>query len=223
MSLGLSAFGFGQEKAPPATLWGMTGSSHTTVAGRELSGFCDAAVQWLPDGNAACYAVTKAPTEKERYLYLLVLKTGLARPGGKLGLRGEARNKGKIQNDRFEIELLDKARRVPIAYRFQTDPKTNAVQSEESLVIGNLKPKPKDPRVILVDLTGKEPTYQAVNVAFPATVPPLADADGKPLSAEHCARLLSQAVGELEDKSPTVKAFLAQKPAAAKLKASGTE
>jgi hypothetical protein len=212
IGLGSAGGGFGQEKTEPAPPFGMTGSAQTMVRERELSGFCDAAVQWLPHGNAVCYAITKSPKEKERYLYLLVIKTGLTKPGGTLGLRGEARSKGKQQDNRFEIKLLDEARRIPIAYRFQTDPKTKAVVSEESLTIGNLKPKPNDRRVILIDLTGKEPSYQAVEVAFPATVPPLADAEGKAPSAEERARILSQAIGELEEKSPTVKTFLARKP-----------
>jgi hypothetical protein len=205
---------FGQEKATPPSLVAMTGKFHTNGTGDDFSGYCDAAVQWLPDGNAACYAITKSPKEKERYLYLLVIKTGLGKPGGgvRIDTLDEVKGAENVQHDQFEIELLDRARRVKIAYRFKTDPKTFAVQSEESLVIGDLAPKPEDPRVILVDLTGEKASYKAVKVAFPEAVPQLVDRAGKQPGAEDRARVLSEAIRELEEKSPAVKEFLAKKP-----------
>jgi hypothetical protein len=202
----------GQEKFPPASLMGMTGAFHVTVSGNDISGFCDAAVQWLPDGNAACYAITKSPKEKERYLYLLLIKTGLTKPGGGVRIIAESMNSDNVQNDQFEIELIDKARRVRIAYRFKTDPTTFAVQSDNALIIGDLMPKPDDPRVILIDLTAPTPFYEAVKTPFPDAVPELADREGKQRSVEDRVRVMSQAIQELKEESATVKEFLAQKP-----------
>jgi len=212
----VAAPSFGQEKAAPSALVGVTGKFRATVTGGDVSGFCDAAVLWLPDGNAVCYAITKAPKEKERYLYLLVIRTGLSKPGGGLGMSFETESAENVQHDRFEIKLLDNARRVKIAYRFKTDPKTFAVHSEESLVIGDLTPKPEGPRVILIDLMGNKPSYKAVKTAFPDPVPELADRQGKQLSIEERVRVLSRAIRELEENSPTVKGFLAPKPKGAK-------
>jgi hypothetical protein len=202
---------FAQEKPTTPVLTGAIGSFHSTGADREISGYCNAAAQWLPDGNAVCYAITKSPKEKEKYLYFMVIKTGKALPGGGVRMEGESKGVENIKDDRWELELLDKARRVKIAYRFKTDAKTNAVLSEESLAIGDLTLKPEDPHVVLVDLTGEKPSYKAVKVAFPDAVPELADFEAKRADAEARARVLSQAFRELEKKSPEVKEFLATK------------
>ncbi len=211
LATGLAASCFAQEKPTAPVLTGAVGSFHSTGAGGEISGYCNAAAQWLPDGNAVCYAITKSPREKEKYLYFMVIKTGKAQPGGGVRMEGEAKGVENVKNDRWELELLDKARRVKIAYRFKTDSKTNAVLSDESLVIGDLTLKPEDPRVVLVDLTGEKPSYKAVKVAFPDAVPELADFEGKRADAESRARVLSQAFRDLEKNSPEVKEFLAAK------------
>jgi hypothetical protein len=208
-SLAASCLAQGKPTAPVLT--GALGSFHSTGAGGEISGFCNAAAQWLPDGNAVCYAITKSPKEKEKYLYFMVIKTGAAQPGGGVRMEGEAKGTENVKDDRWELELLDKARRVKISYRFKTDAKTNAILSEESLVIGDLKLKPEDPRVVLVDLTGEKPSYKAVKVALPDAVPELADFEAKRADAESRARVLSQAIRDLEKKSPEVKEFLATK------------
>jgi hypothetical protein len=185
-------------KADPPHL-GVIGAYRRTTVGDDSFGYCHGVVVFDKGVPVACFGVNKRPKDKGKYLYLLLFKAPAVPLAGQ-GVKGSASSKGDDADDALRITLGKKV--IDLAYKYTADEKTHALTSE-TITVGKTPIKKGDPRVFLVDLTGKELTYRAVKVALPDEVPDLKDAEKKTWPGT-----VLRAVEQLRKKSPEVAKFL---------------
>jgi hypothetical protein len=178
---------------------GLLGVSKVMTSGGKSSGYCNAAVVFDKDLPVACFGVSKQPTDKGQYLYLLLFKNPADKITG-AGVSGKTSSSGNSVDESFQVTLGKKV--VEIACKFTTDEKTHALTSE-TITVGTTPIKKDGTRVFLVDLSQDKVTYRPVKVTLPDEVPDLKDTTKKTW-----AKAVLRAVEQLKKKSPAAKKFL---------------
>jgi hypothetical protein len=151
----------------------------------------------------AWFGASKPTDGDSHYLYLLIFKTTADFDGRRavscsfrLASSSEEGQEGTIAAD-----LAGK--KVEVAYKFPTDPKTHAVR-KPSLTVGGREVKEGDPHVFVVDFTGDKVTYTPVKVEFPKDVPDVSQEQ----KGEEWGTVVRRAVEQLKKDSPELKKLL---------------
>jgi hypothetical protein len=183
----------------PAAHVGLVGTFERVTEGNDSYGYCDAAVVFRDQVPLVGFGVDKRPGEREKYLYILLFKSGPGPLEGQ-GVEATVNSSGDSTDEKLRITLGTKV--IDVAYKYEADLRTHAFKSQ-SLKVGDVEVKRGGPRVFLIDLTQKTVSCRPVEVALPDEVPALKDKD-----QDKWPETMVRAVDQLRKKSPEVKEFL---------------
>jgi hypothetical protein len=153
----------------------------------------------------AWFGAAKPDDGKSQFLYLLLFKTPADFDGTKnfgFSVTGRGSSRDGVEGT-MTVELQKK--KVEVAYKFPTDPKTHAVL-KQTLSVGGREVKEGDPRVFVVDLTGEKVKYTPVKVELPKDAP-----DVSRERSEELGSLIQRAIEQLQKDSPELKKHLEAK------------
>jgi hypothetical protein len=177
-------------------------SSGQTSAGSGKSGYGVSAASLLSvDGRPiACYGITKAKGETEKYAYFIVFKSPPeVRKQVEFLMGGGTSMADKIEATESPTVVLGE-RKWKFSYKLEANRDLTKVTTE-TLTIDGKESKTSDGRVFLVDLTKDKPTCQAVKIEPPKTAPDL----GRKSDA---IKVVEEAVEDLKKRSKEVREFL---------------
>lgn len=177
-------------------------SSGQTTAGSGKSAYGVSAASLMSrDGRPiACYGVTKAKGEDEKYAYFIVLKSPPeTRKQVEFQMDGGTSMADKIEATESPTVVLGD-RKWKFRYKLEANGDLTKVTTE-TITIDGKESKTSDGRVFLVDLTQDKPTCQALKVEPPKTVPDLA-------RKGDAIKVVEEAVEDLKKRSKEVREFL---------------
>jgi len=148
----------------------------------------------------ACYGITKAKGESEKYAYFIVFKSP---PGGKdqpeLQMGGGTSMDDTIEATESPTITLGK-KKWGFRYQLKANGDLTKVTSE-TLTIDGKAIKTSEARVFLVDFTNDKPTVQVLKIEPSKKVPDLAQKNDP-------MKVIEEAVDELKKQSKEVREFL---------------
>jgi hypothetical protein len=200
-----------------ALLWGSTpaisaADQYFYLTGTAVRGSGDDTSHGLAAGVLVCeqkllrpialFGAAKPSAGKSQFLFLLIFKTAPdfdARSAFGSSVSGRGSSQDGVEGT-MAVELAKK--KVEVAYKFPTDPKSHAVL-KQSLTVGGQEIKEGDPRVFVVDLTGDKVTYTAVKVELPKDVPDVSQEKN-----EEWGAAVQRAIDQLKKDSAELKKLL---------------
>lgn len=177
-------------------------SSGRTTAGTGKSGYGVSAASLLSvDGRPiACYGITKAPGEDEKYAYFIVFKSPPeTRKQVEFLMGGGTSMADKIEATESPTVVLGD-RKWKFRYKLEANGDLTKVTTE-TITIDGKDNKTSDGRVFLVDLTREKPTSQALKMDPPKTAPDLGQ-------KSDAIKAVEEAVEDLKKRSKEVREFL---------------
>jgi hypothetical protein len=148
------------------------------------------------------FGAVKPIDGKSQFLYLMIFKTppDFAAESFKWSFdsRGSS-DTGAEGKMKFRVGTK---KAVDIAYKIATDPKSHVLRNQ-SLTVDGREVQKGDPRVFVVDLTGRQATCTAVKVALPKNAP-----DVGASNRDDWGRAIDRAVDQLKNDSPESKRLL---------------
>lgn len=193
-----------EKKAAPAKYTYIGGTSYSGSGGGTSHGLAAGVVvcEQASLRPIAWFGAAKPSGEKSQFLYLLIFKTPAGSDvssGFSSSVSGRGSSTDGVEGT-MTVELVKK--KVEVAYKFPTDPKSHAVL-KQSLSVGGREVKEGDPRVFVVDLTGEKVTYTPVKVELPKDAP-----DVSQEKSEEWGAVVQRAVEQLKKDSPELKKLL---------------
>jgi hypothetical protein len=200
-----------------ALLWGSAPASFAAdkyfyLSGAAVSGRAGDTSYGLAGGVLVCeqkplrpiawFGAAKPSDGKSKFLYLLIFKTHAGFDGSRdfgTSMSGGG-SSGEGVEGTMAVELAKK--KVEVAFKFPTDPKTHAVL-KQSLTVGGQAVKEGDPRVFVVDLTGEKVTFTPVKVELPKDAPDVSQEKNEEWGAE-----VQRVIEQLKKDSPELKKIL---------------
>ena len=148
----------------------------------------------------ACYGITKAKGEAERYAYFIVFKSPENADKQVEFLLGGGTELGETIEITESPAVVLGDRKWRFQYKLSANGDLTKVKSE-TLRIDGKDLKTSEGRVFLVDLTQAKPTCQALKIDPPKPVPDLAQKN-------EAARAIEEAMEEIKKRSKEVREFL---------------
>jgi hypothetical protein len=177
-------------------------SSGQTTAGSGKSAYGVSGTSLMSrDGRPiACYGITKAKGEAEKYAYFIVFKSP-AEVGKQVEflMGGRTSMADKIEAKESPTVVLGD-RKWSFRYKLEANGDLTKVTTE-TLTIDDKENKTSDVRVFLVDLTQEKPTCQALKIEPPKTAPDLGEKND-------AIKVIEEAVEDLKKRSKEVREFL---------------
>ncbi len=155
------------------------GEKYTYLSDTQYSGASDGASFGLATGVVVCEQKPRRPivwfgafkplNGKSQFLYLLIFKSPADFDAGSFGMSYKGHGSSDTGAEgTATAQFGDKS--FEVKYKFVTDPRTHALV-KQSLAVGGREVKEGEPRVFVVDQTGKTVTYTPVKVELPKEAP----------------------------------------------------